>query len=65
MNAPPDAVDLPDALEPGRRASGDGRGEALARATWSRLAEPADPAACALVAGLGARAALRWLCDEA
>ncbi len=65
MNAPPDAVDLPDALEPGRKSSGDCRGEALARATWSRLAEPADPAACALVAGLGARAALRWLCDEA
>ena len=28
--------------------------EALARATWSRLAEPADHAACALVAALGA-----------
>ena len=39
--------------------------EALARATWSRLAEPADHAACALVAALGAGAGLTWLLDEA
>lgn len=39
--------------------------EALARATWSRLAEPADPAACALVGALGARRALAWLLEAA
>ena len=39
--------------------------EALARATWSRLAEPADHAACALVGNLGAGPALAWLLDEA
>ena len=39
--------------------------EALARATWSRLAEPADHAACALVGALGAGAGLAWLLDEA
>lgn len=39
--------------------------EALARATWSRLAEPADRAACALVGALGATGALAWLLDEA
>ncbi|WP_103062972.1 DNA-processing protein DprA [Actinomyces qiguomingii] len=39
--------------------------EALARATWSRLAEPADAHACALVGGLGATAALEWLTQEA
>lgn len=38
---------------------------ALACATWSRIAEPADPAATTLVAGLGAAPALRWLRDEA
>jgi len=32
----------------------------LARATWSRLAEPADHAAALLVAGLGASEALDW-----
>lgn len=32
----------------------------LARATWSRLAEPADHAATLLVAGLGAPEALAW-----
>ncbi|GGO97175.1 DNA-processing protein DprA [Actinomyces gaoshouyii] len=32
----------------------------LARATWSRLAEPADHAAAILVAGLGAPEALAW-----
>lgn len=39
--------------------------EALARATWSRLAEPADRAAVALVAGLGACGALQWLTGPA
>ena len=39
--------------------------EALARATWSRLAEPADRAACALVGALGAVPALAWLLQEA
>ncbi len=43
MNAPPDAVDLPDALEPGRKLSGDCRGEALARATWSAPILPLAP----------------------
>ena len=41
------------------------RDEALARATWSRLAEPADRAACVLVGALGAGAGLAWLLDEA
>ncbi|MBE6481192.1 MAG: DNA-processing protein DprA [Actinomyces ruminicola] len=39
--------------------------EALARATWSRLAEPADAHACALVGHLGATGALDWLTHEA
>ncbi|VEG26932.1 DNA-processing protein DprA [Actinomyces howellii] len=39
--------------------------EALARATWARLAEPADAAACLLVSALGAGGALEWLLAEA
>ncbi|MDO4243937.1 MAG: DNA-processing protein DprA [Actinomyces sp.] len=39
--------------------------EALARATWSRLAEPTDAAAGLLVASLGAGGALHWLLTEA
>ncbi|WP_237842359.1 DNA-processing protein DprA [Cellulosimicrobium cellulans] len=35
----------------------------LARAAWSRLAEPADEAAVALVEQLGASAALAWLVE--
>ncbi|QKD79491.1 MULTISPECIES: DNA-processing protein DprA [Actinomyces] len=35
--------------------------DSLARATWSRLAEPADHAAALLVAGLGAPEALAWV----
>ncbi|SKC78714.1 DNA-processing protein DprA [Krasilnikoviella flava] len=35
----------------------------LARAAWSRLAEPADAVAGALVAHLGAQAALEWVVD--
>ncbi|QHO91276.1 DNA processing protein DprA [Actinomyces sp. 432] len=42
-----------------------GQAETLARATWSRLAEPADAHACALVGGLGATGALAWLTQEA
>lgn len=38
--------------------------ELLARATLSRLSEPADPAACALVGALGGRGALAWLLAE-
>ncbi|MBF0697123.1 DNA-processing protein DprA [Actinomyces bowdenii] len=38
---------------------------ALACATWSRLAEPADQAASALVGALGAAGALDWLLAEA
>ncbi|WP_167146239.1 DNA-processing protein DprA [Actinomyces sp. ZJ308] len=38
---------------------------ALARATWSRLAEPASAAATMLVNRLGPSAALRWLLEEA
>ncbi|WP_315133578.1 DNA-processing protein DprA [uncultured Actinomyces sp.] len=38
--------------------------EALARATWSRLVEPADAAAAALVGHLGAGPALEWLLSE-
>lgn len=34
---------------------------ALSRAAWSRLVEPGDEVAGALVAGVGAPAALRWL----
>ncbi|RJF43093.1 DNA-protecting protein DprA [Actinomyces sp. 2119] len=37
----------------------------LARATWSRLAEPADPAAARLVGALGPSRALGWLLEEA
>ena len=38
---------------------------ALARATWSRLAEPDSAAAAILVGRLGPSAALRWLLEEA
>ena len=38
---------------------------ALARATWSRLAEPDSAAAAMLVGRLGPSAALRWLLEEA
>lgn len=37
----------------------------LARAAWSRIAEPGDPVAGALVANLGPVAALDWLLDAA
>ncbi len=37
--------------------------ERTARATWSRLAEPGDTVAGALVAVLGARDALEWVAD--
>ncbi|NNH52427.1 DNA-protecting protein DprA, partial [Promicromonospora citrea] len=37
----------------------------LARAAWSRLTEPGDPVAGALVGSLGAVDALRWLLDAA
>ncbi|MFE4465875.1 DNA-processing protein DprA [Oerskovia sp. NPDC056781] len=37
----------------------------LARAAWSRIAEPGDPVAGALVAHLGAGDALAWLYDAA
>lgn len=50
---------------PAARLPYDYHDPALARATWSRLAEPADQAACALVAQLGAPAALDWLLQEA
>ncbi|WP_136192279.1 DNA-processing protein DprA [Actinomyces procaprae] len=46
-------------------AGDDIEAEALARATWSRLAEPADAHACALVGRLGAAGALDWLTHEA
>jgi DNA processing protein len=42
------------------RAAAD---ERTARATWSRLAEPGDTVAGALVAVLGARDALEWVAD--
>lgn len=37
----------------------------LARATWSRLAEPADRAAALLISRLGASGALEWLLGPA
>ncbi|MDT0167011.1 hypothetical protein Q9R32_15770, partial [Actinotalea sp. AC32] len=39
--------------------------ELVARAAWSRLAEPGDQVAGALVAALGARDALAWVRDAA
>lgn len=39
--------------------------DALARATWSRLAEPGDKAAAALVVALGPADAIDWLLGEA
>ncbi|MHA7135590.1 DNA-processing protein DprA [Oerskovia turbata] len=56
---------------PRRRASGaatpafDVGDPVLARAAWSRLAEPGDPVASALVTHLGASEALAWLYDAA
>ncbi|MBO3723873.1 DNA-processing protein DprA [Actinomyces bowdenii] len=50
---------------PAARLPYDHHDPALARATWSRLAEPADQAACALVGALGAASALDWLLEEA
>lgn len=50
---------------PAARLPYDHHDPALACATWSRLAEPADQAACALVGVLGAGAALEWLLKEA
>lgn len=47
MSAPADPTDLPTI--------------ALARAAWSRIVEPGDVVAGALVAGVGAVPALRWL----
>ncbi|MFI2104802.1 DNA-processing protein DprA [Isoptericola sp. NPDC019693] len=41
----------------------EGDDPVLARAAWSRLAEPADAVAGALVAHLGASAALGWVVD--
>jgi len=38
---------------------------ALARATWSRLAEPNSATAAMVVGGLGPSLALRWLLEEA
>ncbi|RAX20595.1 MULTISPECIES: DNA-processing protein DprA [unclassified Actinomyces] len=58
-------ADPPPASDVGVEATVDGDAEALARATWSRLAEPADAHACALVGRLGATAALDWLTHEA
>ena len=43
----------------------DHRDPVMARVTWSRLAEPADKAAAALVAGLGPVAALDWVLEQA
>ncbi|WP_420809308.1 hypothetical protein [Actinomyces procaprae] len=57
--------DPPPAPAAGITTGADGDAEALARATWSRLAEPADAHACALVGRLGATAALDWLTHEA
>ena len=37
----------------------------LARAAWSRIAEPGDPVAGALVGHLGPVGALDWLLDAA
>ena len=53
---------------PGRQGGGlpfDWSDEVLARAAWSRLAEPADRAAGVLVRALGPVAALEWLLTEA
>lgn len=62
--------DLPDgaAPEPGRpavRLGFDADDPVLAAAAWSRIAEPADVVAGALVAHLGAGPALAWLVDAA
>lgn len=70
MTTPPPPGTEPDRPAPQTRPvtaalpydTGD---EALARATWSRIAEPADAAACALVSALGACEALAWLLSEA
>lgn len=43
----------------------DHHDEVLARATWSRLAEPADVAAGLLTRALGPAGALDWLLDQA
>ncbi|MDO4899908.1 DNA-processing protein DprA [Actinomyces sp.] len=58
-------TDLEPAPDIGVDAIAESDAEALARATWSRLAEPADAHACALVGRLGATAALDWLTHEA
>ena len=71
---------VPDAADPAPRPGGAGgadprpapgalpydhRDPVMARVTWSRLAEPADKAAAALVAGLGPVAALDWVLEQA
>ncbi|MFP3713569.1 DNA-processing protein DprA [Puerhibacterium sp. TATVAM-FAB25] len=47
------------------RLAFDAHDSRLARAAWSRLAEPGDEVAGALVAHLGASAALDWLAEAA
>ncbi|MFI6427057.1 DNA-processing protein DprA [Promicromonospora sp. NPDC050880] len=58
---------MPDALfgRPGPGLRFDADDPVLARAAWSRLAEPGDPVAGALVDSLGPVDALRWLMDAA
>jgi DNA processing protein len=58
---------MPDALfgRPGPGLRFDADDPVLARAAWSRLAEPGDPVAGALVDSLGPVDALRWLVDAA
>ena len=54
-----------DRVRSGTAAFDAGRPTSCARAAWSRLAEPGDGVAGALVGNLGAVAALDWLVDAA
>lgn len=51
--------------EPAAPAVPPDDGTRLARASWSRLTEPGDPVAGALVAAMGPVEALAWVCEEA